>query len=147
MGWCSDEGFFRLVRAALLCLACDIPAARKVSGFMGHSAFHACSRCLKEFPTAHFGEKPDYSGFDRSKWPSRTNSSHRHHASKHRECKERAHVERTYGCRYSVLLELPYYDAIRMCVVDPMHNLLLGTAHHVVSVWKQLPFTVFLHAP
>lgn len=25
-----------------------------------------------------------------------------------------------------------------MCVIDPMHNLLLGTAKHVLSVWKDL---------
>ena len=49
-----------LVRAALLCTACDIPAARKVSGFVGHSALHGCSKCLKTFPTACFGDKPDY---------------------------------------------------------------------------------------
>ena len=68
----NSSGRSVMVRAALLCLACDIPASRKVSGFMSHSAFHACSRCLKEFPTAKFGEKPDYSGFDRTKWPKRT---------------------------------------------------------------------------
>ena len=44
--------------------------------------------------------------------------------------------KREYGCRYSVLLELPYYEVIRMCVIDPMHNLLLGTAKHMVSVWR-----------
>ena len=27
-----------------------------------------------------------------------------------------------------------------MSVIDPMHNVLLGTAHHVVSVWKTLGF-------
>ena len=48
-----------IVRAALLCTYCDIPAARKVSGFVGHSAYRACS----PFPTAAFGETPDYSGF------------------------------------------------------------------------------------
>lgn len=35
-----------------------------------------------------------------------------------------------------MLLELPYYDIVRLCVIDPMHNLLLGTAKHVLSVWK-----------
>ena len=25
-----------------------------------------------------------------------------------------------------------------MCVIDPMHNLLLGTARHMISVWKEL---------
>ena len=34
-----------------------------------------------------------------------------------------------------MLLELPYYDVIRYCVIDPMHNLLLGTARHMLNVW------------
>ena len=34
-----------VVRAALLCVGCDIPAARKVSGFLGHRATKGCSRC------------------------------------------------------------------------------------------------------
>ena len=37
-------------------------------------------------------------------------------------------VEQGCGCRYSVLLELPYFHPILMCIIDPMHNLLLGTA-------------------
>ena len=39
-----------LVRGALICAACDIPAARKVCGFKGHNANHGCSKCLKFFP-------------------------------------------------------------------------------------------------
>lgn len=35
-----------------------------------------------------------------------------------------------YGCRYSVLLDLPYFDPVKMLLVDPMHNLFLGTAKH-----------------
>ena len=46
-------------------------------------------------------------------------------------------LEREHGCRYSILLELPYFDPIKMCVIDPMHNLLLGTAKHMVHVWKE----------
>lgn len=30
----------------------------------------------------------------------------------------------------------PYYDPIRFAVIDPMHNLYLGTAKHVLSIWK-----------
>lgn len=33
-----------LFKLALMCVACDIPAARKVCGFMGHSANKGCSR-------------------------------------------------------------------------------------------------------
>jgi len=38
------------LRARLLCVACDVPAARKVCGFMGHNATQGCSRCKKAFP-------------------------------------------------------------------------------------------------
>ena len=55
----TNSGNSVLVRAALFCLACDIPASRKVSGFLSHSAYHGCSRCLKTFPTSTFGEKAD----------------------------------------------------------------------------------------
>lgn len=43
-------------RAALLCVSADIPAARKLCGFKGHSAYLGCSRCLKVFPGG-FGER------------------------------------------------------------------------------------------
>ena len=39
------------IRAAISCLACDIPAARKVGGFVGHRGKYGCSKCLKIFPT------------------------------------------------------------------------------------------------
>ncbi len=44
-------------------------------------------------------------------------------------------IEREHGLRYSVLLELPYFDVVRHSVIDPMHNLLLGTAKHILSIW------------
>ena len=37
-------------------------------------------------------------------------------------------IERETGVRYTILLELPYFDPARMCIIDPMHNLFLGTA-------------------
>ena len=64
----NANGASVLVRAALTCVACDIPAARKVCSFVGHNARLACSKCLKVFVTENFGDKPDYSGFDRSTW-------------------------------------------------------------------------------
>ena len=99
-----------VVRAALLCTACDIPAARKVSGFVGHNALHGCSKYFKTFPTASFGDKPDYTGFDRTLWEQRSMESHRRHSLEHKESQTAQHqrsIEREYGCRYSALLELP----------------------------------------
>ena len=53
----------RIVRAALLCNSSDVPATRKVAGFVGHAALKGCSFCLKSFPTDRFGSKAHYSGF------------------------------------------------------------------------------------
>ncbi len=136
---CSNDGCRIYVRAALLCCACDIPAARKVCGFMGHAALKGCSKCLLNFPTAQFGEKADYTNINRSEWVPRTKADHKAKAFTYRDAKTRADqkaLEREYGVRYSILNELPYFDPPRMCVVDPMHNLLLGTSKHMISVWK-----------
>ncbi len=42
--------------------------------------------------------------------------------------KERSDLESEHGCRYSVLLELDYFDVIRQTPIDAMHNLFLGIA-------------------
>ncbi len=48
-------------RAALLCVACDMPASKQVCGFTAHNSKHGCNKCRKEFV---IGEGTDYSGFD-----------------------------------------------------------------------------------
>lgn len=41
-----------------------------------------------------------------------------------------------YGARYSELMQLEYFDCIRFTIIDPMHNLYLGTAKHPMkNVW------------
>lgn len=97
----------QLVRCALLCVACDIPACRKVNGFMGHSATLGCSKCLKKFPGSA-GNK-DYSGFDLSTWPPRNNQQHRIDVTRINACKnktQKLNQESSLGCRYSALLDL-----------------------------------------
>lgn len=34
-----------------------------------------------------------------------------------------------------MLTELPYFDCVRLHVVDPMHNLLLGTSKRIMNIW------------
>ena len=85
-------------------MACDIPAARKVCGFVSHNS------CLKAFPTESFGDKADYSGFDHDTWPPRSLAMHRTYVLKHRGAinkGQRKAIEREHGCRYCVLLKLP----------------------------------------
>ena len=66
--WLGSSSFCRCVRAALLCVSCDLPTARNVGGIVGHSALMGCSRCTKKFRTAAFGEKADYGGFKVENW-------------------------------------------------------------------------------
>ena len=45
-------------------------------------------------------------------------------------------MSKKYGINYySELLKLEYFDVIRFCSIDPMHNLFLGTAKHVFKHW------------
>ena len=44
----------RLIKCVLICVTCDLPATRKVCGFLGHSAKLGCSRCLPGFWSWHY---------------------------------------------------------------------------------------------
>lgn len=37
-----------------------------------------------------------------------------------------------FATRFAELCRLPYFDLVRMVVIDPMHNLLLGMCPHMV---------------
>ena len=126
------------VRAALSCVACDVPAARKLGGFLAHNAKFGCSRCLKQFKKEHFGDYPDYSGFDKATWEPRTHAVHVWYAILQKKSKteeDRKNNEGWHGARYTMLYELPYYNAISSCIVDPMHCLFLGVAKRAFKVW------------
>ena len=123
------------VRCALLCVACDIPAGRKVCGFLGHSARLGCSRCYKQFPGS-VGSM-DYSGFQRQNWCLRDGAKHTRESLNLLTLNTKSELQKEeskYGCRYSVLIKLPYFNAPRMLIVDPMHNLYLGSAKHFLKL-------------
>ena len=89
---------------------------------------------LKFFPGG-VGDK-DYSGFNREQWDKRNNEQHRKAVQEVLKCKTKTRqkdLESLLGCRYSCLLDLPYFDAPRMLCIDPMHNLFLGTGKHMLS--------------
>lgn len=125
------------VRVALGCVTCDIPASRKVCGFLSHCATLGCNKCLKKFVTS-FDSRCDYSGFDRENWVPRNVSDHRQRVEN--VCKQVTKTgiqaaESKYGVRYSVLLSLPYFDPIKFTAIDVMHNLFLGTGKHMLELW------------
>ena len=126
----------QLMRCALLCVGCDLPAARKVCGFLSYTASLGCSKCYCNFGTGIFG-KQDYSGFDRDNWNLRSNEMHRDNIKtilSSSSKSEQRNYESEFGCRYSCLLQLPYFDVVRMSIIDPMHNLYLGTAKRMFSI-------------
>ena len=49
-------------------------------------------------------------------------------------------MEREFGVRYSELVRLPYFNIIKQHIIDLMHNGYLGTAKHMVAIWKDLGF-------
>ncbi|KAI8493057.1 hypothetical protein Bbelb_290610 [Branchiostoma belcheri] len=88
---------------------------------------------LAEFHQPRAENRVDYSGFEEED----TLRSHEEPcklAAKARNRAERERIEKKYGARYSSLHDLPYFDVVRMHVIDPMHNLLEGTAKRVMQV-------------
>ena len=125
------------VKLALTCVACDIPASRKVCGFLGHNASLGCNKCYKKFKVV-FGEPTDYSGFDRENWLKRTVEKHHEDVNKVTQEVTKTKIskaESEYGVRYSVLLSLPYFDPVKFTVIDIMHNMYLGTGKHLLQTW------------
>lgn len=95
----------QIVGVTLLVVACDLPAGRKVCGFLSHFANLSCSHCYCTFAQG-FGCR-DYSNFDRDLWELRTNERRRKDISELSKCKtetKRAHKESEIGCRFSELL-------------------------------------------
>lgn len=90
-----------IVRCALMCVACDLPAGRMLCGFLGHSAKLGCSKCFKKFPGS--AGSMDYSGFARESWVRRTNEEHRDRVKKVSSAKSKAEqntLESKLGCRF-----------------------------------------------
>ena len=121
------DGIIVKVHGALLCVGCDVPAARKVCGFMGHASNKGCS----------VNTKIDFSGFEPC--PPRTNFEHPQQAQEainQTSAGDCFDTEQKNGTRYTELLSLPYFDCVRFHVIDPMHNLFTGTAKHVMkNIW------------
>ena len=114
----------QFIRCVLVGLSSDIPASRKAAGYLGHMAKRACSRCLKEF--VKVGDNTNYSGYERETWPLRIHSiqyDQAHQTFRANTKEARKNLEKTFGLRYSILHEIPYYDSVRFSAIDAMHNL------------------------
>lgn len=135
----SSSFHSKIIRAALVYASCDLPATRKLCGFYGVKAKYGCSKCLKCFPSVS-SFNINYSGFERDEWQPRDLTTHISIVKQAKNASsqsEQANVEKKIGARYSELLRLPYFDIIRCHLVDPMHNLYLGTSKRMIKIWKE----------
>ena len=120
------------VHAALLASVCDIPATCKIGGFLGHNSLHPCWKCSKEFKHDKELKRTDFSSA--TVGPSRTHLEHKKNAVETLSARtptEKSKLECDKG-RFTELMLLPYYDCICCTIIDPMHNLFLGTAKRIM---------------
>ena len=128
------------IRAMVTCVTSDLPATRKLCGFLSYNAERGCSKCLKTFGVVSFASKPDFSGYDCGTWELRNITEHKEKALLTLQAPTaaaRSSIEQSHGVRYSELLNLPHFDIIRFHTVDPMHALFLGIAKHTIKTWKE----------
>lgn len=132
----KQTGLAITVRACVTCVSCDIPAMRKVLGFVSCMAEKGCPRCEKTFTYNTNLKRMIFSGFETCR--PRDIDEHRQNVKQIIQAStatERNQLEKIHGCRDAPLLILPYFDCIRFGVIDPMHNLYLGTAKHMMKLW------------
>ncbi|KAH9911732.1 uncharacterized protein BXZ73DRAFT_15955, partial [Epithele typhae] len=126
-----NHRFGRLARCALVPVVCDLLAARQVSGFGSHNAKYFCSVCK----LLHV----DRNNIDFRNWTMRSLIEHRNDAQAWRDKTSNHQRQKAFkenSVRWSVLLELPYWDPIRYTVIDSMHNHYLGLLQsHVRDLW------------
>jgi hypothetical protein len=131
----AQEG--KKIRAALVLVSCDVPAARKICGHV--SALVSCHRCKKR--ANYENRQNNFAGMnDIDEWfVNRDSAEFRENAHEWRRCKSdasRKRLTKTTGVRWTELLRLPYFDPIKFIVVDPMHCLFLGIARWIVKrIW------------
>ena len=139
---------FTTIRCVLGCVVCYLLATRKVCGFANFNGNHGCSKIMKTFITTTFGNKPSYSGFNYSTWISRDLSSHKLWVNKYAQANsvsEQKNIVYDRGVKFSFLIDLPNFDILRCHAIDPMHNIFLVLAKHVINTWKNIGILQFSH--
>lgn len=123
----------RVVRSAVACVVCDLPAARKAVQMASHSSHFYCSIChCKDLKTL------GRTDFDASCWKLRDRDTLRCQAEAYKIASSAAEQDKLFagsGVRWSPLWKLPYWDPARQLVVDVMHCILEGvTSFHIRDV-------------
>ncbi|OAD70958.1 hypothetical protein PHYBLDRAFT_102311, partial [Phycomyces blakesleeanus NRRL 1555(-)] len=117
-----------VIRAALMMVACDIPAVRNTSGFTTLNSSCASFKRNRHFTRLDSTNKVDFRGFKESEWCRRSCEYNRLHAEEWKNgvtLSERQHLGIENGVRWSQLHRLGYFDLVRGTIIDPAHSLLL----------------------
>ncbi|MBW0558915.1 hypothetical protein O181_098630 [Austropuccinia psidii MF-1] len=108
------------IRVAILMAIADVASMRKLTGFISHSGNHFCNFCtIHKAQIEEIGPQLHYM---------RSYQNHRSTIAKWLQAspQKRQAIFSEYGVHYSILEDLPYWDATRMVDLDIMHNLILG---------------------
>lgn len=121
-----------LTKGALIPLVCDMLAARQLCGLGSATSTWFCTSCLLNIQ--------EIENLNKSSWPLRDLGQQIKQARCWRDCEseeDREAVFKEHGVRWSVLLELPYWNPILFSVVDSMHAAYLGLFQsHCRKVWQ-----------
>lgn len=122
----------RFSKGVLIPLVCDMLAARQVAGFGSATSTFFCTFCLLTIQ--------DIENLEKQTWPERTLHAHLGCAHEWKRCqseRDRERLFKLYGLRWSVLLDLPYWNPILYTVLDSMHAAFLGLFQtHCRKVWR-----------
>ncbi|GBB87061.1 hypothetical protein RclHR1_13520003 [Rhizophagus clarus] len=124
----------RKIRAALILVLCDIPAARKICGYI--SALLSCHGCKKK--VNYKNHKHNFAGMDNmNEWfISQNPAQFCENALRWRHCNSNTARDcfvKIADVRWSELLRLPYFNLIQFLTIDLMHCLFLGIAKWIVK--------------
>ncbi|KAF9645720.1 hypothetical protein BDM02DRAFT_3189458 [Thelephora ganbajun] len=127
----ASSPFGHFVKGALIPLVCDMLAAQQLAGFSSAASTLFCTFCLTAIH--------DIENLNKGEWPLHNLSRHLHHAKLWKDSSSEAGrdaVFRKHGVRWSVLLDLPYWNPILFSVVDTMHSTYLGMIQsHCHRIW------------
>lgn len=121
-----------LAKGAMIPLVCDMPSARQLAGLGSATSTWFCTFCLLTIQ--------EIENLDKSTWPARDLLAQIKNAKLWRDCESDADRDacfKAHGVRWSVLLDLPYWNSILFTVLDSMHVDYLGLVHaHCRKFWQ-----------
>ena len=119
------------VRAILVPVVSDMPAARQAGGFASPTATYFCTRCRLKVQ--------DIENLDIHSWPQRDVVEHVKVAKQWRDARgldEQNAIFRNHSIRWSALLQLPYWNPILFTAIEPMHVFDAGLfQNHCRHIW------------